>query len=275
MHRVKTLKLATVVAGAVFLGLAANGCGGSGGSGTPTAQNTLSIGLTHWWKLAGNGSDSVGALSSTPIGPVTYAAAPSGQGMVFNGTTTGISLPPATDMQFQASFTLSAWAKLTSYPTVGQIWATIIFDGDDRPGLDPYSLQVDPNGGLIFLTTSSAQAVGLYAPDPFPLKTWVFVTATYDKSTGDQALYENGVVVAENFGVKDLTPVCPLVSNEHAGVGIGTSSGFPNSIYNMGWNGEISDLKVYDRALSSSEAMQLFLQDGGQASSAKLSRRPL
>lgn len=105
--------------------------------------------MIHQWKFAGNANDSVGGLSSTPIGPVTYTTTPIGQGIVFNGSTTGISLPATGDTQFQGSFSVSVWASLKTY--TGTLWSAIIFDGDDRNGLDPYAIQVDPNGALVFL----------------------------------------------------------------------------------------------------------------------------
>ncbi len=133
------------MASATVFGMAllTSGCGGGGSSAN---SNTLSMGLIHEWKFDGNGNDAVGNLSTVPIGPVTYTTAPVGQGIVLNGTTTGINLPPAQDMQFQASFSLSAWAILYSYVDPSELWSTIIFCGDDRGGLDPYFLQVDPNG---------------------------------------------------------------------------------------------------------------------------------
>jgi hypothetical protein len=243
---------------AIALAFLSAGCGGGGGTGASITQASLQKGLIHWWKFDEDATDSIGSLSSAPLGPVTYISGAVGQAIVFNGTTTGISLPATTDMQFQASFSLSAWAKLYSYPTNSQIWATIIFDGDDRNGLDPYDLQVSPSGTLQFLTTSSTQALGVNAPTQFPLNQYVFVTGTYDKKAGIQSLYVNGVLVGQNNNVKDLTPVVPLDPTALPGVGIGVNNAFPTSAYNMGWNGEIDDLRVYNRALSSAEVQALY-----------------
>lgn len=232
-----------------------SGCGGGGGGSS--SSDTLQQGLIHWWRFNGHASDSAGNLSTTPIGPVTYTSSPTGKAIVFNGTTTGISLPPQADMQFQKSFTLSAWANLSTYPADSQIWATIIFDGDDRNGLDPYDLQVAPDGTLQFVTSGISDGMHVDG-GTFPLHTWVLVTGTYDQAKGLQTLYVNGQQVGQNKQVFDLTPVVPLVENENAGVGIGTNNGFPNSNYNMGWNGAISDLRVYNRALSAAEVQRLF-----------------
>ena len=208
--------------------------------------------------MDGNTLDSVGGLSSPAIGPVSYIESPTGGAIVFDGTNTGISLPPSPEMQFNGSFSISAWAMLKSYPTDSQIWATIIFEGDDRPGLDPYDLQVAPDGTLQFLATSSSRASGVNAPTKFPLNRWVLVTGTYDKPEGIQSLYVDGRLVAQINDVPDLTPVVPLVAFQNAGIGIGTNNAFGYSIYNMGWRGAISDLRVYNRALNDREVALLY-----------------
>ena len=236
------------------LSVALLGCGG-GGSSTPS--NALTKGLIHWWKFAGDASDLAGNLSTTPIGPVSYNAAP-GQGIVFNGTTTGINLPAAGDMMFQGSYSISAWAKLTAYVDPSELWSTIIFCGDDRNGLDPFYLQVDPNGTLQFATSSATRGLGINATAQFPLNKWVFVTGTYNAAAGVESLYVNGKLDIEALQVPGLTPVVPLDPTQNPGIGIGTNNNFPNDFYNMGWNGSISDLRIYNRPLSAGEVQALY-----------------
>lgn len=247
------IKLALTVA--ICTGLV--GCGGGGSS---SRQNSLTSGLIHWWKFDGNANDSVGNLSTTPIGPVSYITAAGGQGILFNGSTTGISLPAAPDMQFQASYSISAWAKLNAYVDPSELWSTIIFCGDDRNGLDPFFIQVDPNGTLQFETCSATAALGINATSQFPLNKWVFVTGTYNKTAGIESLYVNGKLDAEDLQVPNLTPVVPLDPTQNPGIGIGTNNNFPNDFYNMGWNGAISDLRVYNRAISAGEVQAIYSQ---------------
>ena len=233
------------------------GCGGSGGGSQ--SVSSLSSGLIHWWKFNGDASDSVGSLSTTPIGPVTYASSPTGQGIVFNGVTTGISLPPVSDMQFQGSFTVSAWASLYTIPTDSQLGSCIIFDGDDRPGLDPYALQVDSRGHMTFLITGNTDQYDYsQLTVAMPLNTMVLVTGTYDRPSGTQRLYFNGGLVGEVLHNSNLTPVVPLDPSANPGIGIGTSNAFGVSGTNEGWNGEISDLRVYNRALTGTEVSALY-----------------
>jgi|GEM_PF-1630110 len=251
-HRIRWATIPTITMGLL---LATSGCGGGGSNNQSVAVST---GLIHWWKFNGDATDSIGTLNAAPIGPVSYAASPTGQGIVFNGSTTGISLPVTTDMQFQNSFSISAWAKLNAYVDPSEIWSTIIFCGDDRGGLDPFFLQVDSNGTLQFESCSATRALGINATMQFPLNQWVHITGTYNRSTGTECLYINGKIDSANYQVPDLTPVVPLDPTQNPGIGIGTNNNFPNDFYNMGWNGEISDLRIYNRALNSAEVKAIY-----------------
>jgi hypothetical protein len=164
-------------------------------------------------------------------------------------------------MQFQGSFTLSAWANLYTIPTPSQLGSCIIFDGDDRPGLDPYALQVDSRGHMTFLITGNTDQYDYsQLTVAMPLNQMVLVTGTYDQPHGIQRLYFNGGLVGEVIHNSNLTPVVPLDPNSNPGLGIGTSNAFGVSGYNEGWNGEISDLRVYNRALSATEVRVLYNQ---------------
>lgn len=246
----KNLRIKSFVVLAVF-GASLSVCA----VGATSKQGSLTVGLVHWWKFNGNGADSVGDTNIVPIGPVNYTDAVMGEGIEFNGSNTGISLPASKEMAFEGSFTISTWALLKS-KTSGKLWQSIIFNGDDRPGLDPYALQVGPNGKLVFLTTGATHDASVEAP--FPLNKFVLVTAVYDKYAGTQSLYLDGKLVGQNTNQKDLTPVVALVDNAHAGIGIGTNNEFQKSCYNFGWNGIINDLRIYNRAISGAEVSGLY-----------------
>lgn len=94
----------------------------------------------------------------------------------------------------------------------------------------------------------------------FPLNKWVFVTGTYNKAAGIECLYVNGKLDSEDLQLPNLTPVVPLDPTQNPGIGIGTNNNFPNDFYNMGWNGAISDLRVYNRAISAGEVQSLYSQ---------------
>lgn len=244
----------------VFLSIVLSGCGGSGGG--PTGSVSLSNGLIHEWKFNGNANDSVGALNGTTVGAVTYAKGMVGQGIVLDGSTMGVTLPPVTDMQFQGSFSLSAWASIYAYPSTSQGASQIIFDGDDRGGLDPYYVSISPYGTLQFEICGAAvpnEGLPIFGGH-VPLNTFVLISATYDQPSGTMRLYENGQLVSELISDSQLTPVVPLDPTSNPGIGIGTNNAFPVSSYRYCWDGEINDLRVYNRALSASEAQALYSQ---------------
>jgi len=226
-------------------------------SGAPQTQGSLSKGLVHWWKFNGTCMDSAGELDLKPIGPIEFVRSPAGYGIDFDGSTTGISIPPFKELQFENSFSISAWAYLRSYPKNGKLWSSIIFDGDDRNGLDPYALQVNGDGKMAFLITGEPNDLSEIQA-PMPLRKFVLVTGTYDKQTGSQRLYLDGKLVGTQSEKYSLTPVCALVDGQHAGIGIGTNNGFPKGRYNFGWDGVINDLRIYDRALTIGEIQTLY-----------------
>lgn len=219
-------------------------------------QGSLNVGLVHEWKFNGNGADSIGDSTVVPIGPVSYTDAVMGEGIVLNGSNTGVNLNITKDMQFEGSFTLSAWALLKSKPSSGKMWSSIIFDGDDRPGLDPYALQVGPDGKMVFITTGAHGDSSVSAP--MPLNKFVLVTGVYDKFSGTQTLYLDGKQVAQVTGKTDLTPVVSLVEGALPGVGIGTNNQFERSRYHFGWDGIINDLRIYNRPLAATEVQGLY-----------------
>lgn len=244
----------------VCAGLALVGCGG-GGAGSSSSVS-LTNGLIHEWKFDGDATDSVGTLNGTTVGAVTYAKGILGQGIVLDGNTMAVTLPAAADMQFQGSFSLSAWANIFSYPSPSKGASQIIFCGDDRGGLDPYYMSISPYGTLQFEVCGAAvpnEGLQVFGGD-LPLNTFALISATYDQPSGTMRLYENGKLIGELLGHSDLTPVVPLDPSSNPGIGIGNNNAFPVSSYNYGWNGEIDDVRVYNRALSAAEVLALYNQ---------------
>lgn len=243
----------------ICLGLIAIGCGGSGGGISQTA--TVTAGLIHEWKFNGDATDSVGALNASVVGAATHINTNSGQAIVLDGQTMGINVQPVPDMQFQASFTISAWANLYALPSGGKLWSSLIFDGDDRAGFDAYFISVDPQANLEFgICSQASNNNGVSTGGTMPLNQWVFITATYDKAAGTMRLYQNGQLVSQLLNNKTLTPVCALDPSANPGIGIGVNNDFPHSSSNYGWDGAISDVRIYNRALSASQISALYNQ---------------
>jgi hypothetical protein len=112
----------------------------------------------------------------------------------------------------------------------------ILWRGDNRGVLDPYKLNIHPDGQLCFTVGAIGTSAVLNAP--VPLGQLVHVAATLDDATGAMKLYENGTVVAQP--VTAIRPFRDLDPNQYPGVFIGNA----DTPFNTPFNGLIDELPV-------------------------------
>ncbi|MGO8669788.1 MAG: LamG-like jellyroll fold domain-containing protein [Capsulimonadaceae bacterium] len=217
------------------------------------ADDPLKAGLIHWWPLDVDGTDTIGGLDGTVVGPVAFSPGVYGQAMVGNGQTTGIPIPDSPSMQLQGPFTLSAWVDAATFAASDQLWESVLFRGDDRSGLDPVFMSINSNE-LIFEVDSLTADDSVAAP--VSLGTFMLYTGVNNPITGEMQLYENGQLVDQNSSA--ITPIQNLDPNAKPGIGIGCNNDFPYSAYNFSFDGAIDDVRIYDRALSASEVQNLY-----------------
>ena len=209
-------------------------------------------GIVSWWTANSTAADATG-LNNATLSNVTYSSGEVGKAFSFNGNNGWAALGDPSSLAFTNSFTIEGWIKVNGLPT-NYNFGSIMFRGDDRPGLDPYQLDIVPNGDLQFqITGTPGAATGGTAnlEAPIPLGQFVHVAATLDDATGLMTLYENGTVVAQT--VTTVRPFGPLDPTQKPGVGIGNSNDLAN--YNVPFNGLIDELSVYNRALTSGEVL--------------------
>jgi outer membrane protein assembly factor BamB len=212
--------------------------------------------LVSWWTANNTAADAMG-LNNATLTNVTYATGEVGNAFSFNGVNGWAALGDPSSLAFTASFTIEGWIEVNALPSSGG-HGTIIFRGDDRPGLDPYSISVDSNGNLIFAVTNQTN-VGASVAAPIALGQFVHVAATLDDGTGAMTLYENGAVVAKN--VTTVRPFATLDPTQEPGIGIGNSNALDN--YNIPFNGLIDELSAYNRALTSGEVVGIYKAGSG------------
>src|SRR5262249_47775501 len=138
-------------------------------------------GLVSWWTGDDTAADLTGLNNLTLLNGTTYAAGEVGNAFSFDGIDDRGLLPDADSLKFTASMSIEGWVLVRAYPTTVN-FGTIVFRGDDRGGLDPYTLVVEPNGTLSFAVDSGHGAIGIAAP--IPLGQLVHVAATLDDVTG-------------------------------------------------------------------------------------------
>jgi hypothetical protein len=211
-------------------------------------------GVVSWW-TANNTANDVYGLNNATLYNVTYATGEVGQAFNFNGSNGWAALGDPSSLAFTQSFTIEGWIKVNGLPT-GYNGGSIMFRGDDRPGLDPYSLVILPNGDLQFQICGTSGGASIEAP--VPMGQFVHVAATLDDGTGAMTLYENGAVVAQT--VTPFRPFGPLDPTQEPGVGIGNSNALDN--YDIPFNGLIDELSVYNRALTAGEVFGIYKAGG-------------
>jgi hypothetical protein len=70
-------------------------------------------GLVSWWRGEGNPLDQIGGNIGNPEGNASYAPGEVGEGFVFDGTWSGVTVGNPTNLQLQ-NFTIEAWIKRAS-----------------------------------------------------------------------------------------------------------------------------------------------------------------
>ena len=179
---------------------------------------------TVWTDISGNGNN--GTLN----GGVTYNSSNAGS-LVFNGSTGYISR--ANFIGNITTFTVCHWINLSSNQTTRTIFSNYTGNGwvtgisDAATNVIKFYL----GGGT------------LYATYPLVINTWYHVCVTYNN--GNPSIYINGILNNTTTGTISFA------------VGLATN----NDIGRLGdgrqyFNGNISNIQVYNRALSASEILQ-------------------
>ncbi len=206
-------------------------------------------GLVSWWTADNTAADLRGLNNATLSNGATYAPGEVQQALDFDGMDDRASLADSDSLKFTASMTIEGWILVRAFPSPNQTHGEILFRGDDRGGLDPYSIAVESNGKFSFLVSSLS--AGIQLETPVPTGQWIHVAATLDDATGAMRIYVNGSQATQ--AVTAVRPFRDLDPASNPGIGIGNHAGYPNTPHNFPFNGLIDELSVYDRALSASE----------------------
>jgi hypothetical protein len=169
------------------------------------------------------------------------------------GTYCGVQIADRPAYALTKSLTIDAWAR----PRGNGYY--ILFRGDHRPGLDPYGLSSDGHGNYGFGICggdNSSASVNAHIESG----AWVHVAGVLDGDTGTMSFYTNGVLAAQN--TTTVRPFGDLLPDESPGVGIGNVNDGGN---NFPFVGEISEVGLYDRALSAEEVNAIYTEHAADA----------
>ena len=192
-----------------------------------------------------NTDDSVSGGQASCVDSATYTCPSAGSGkigndLVFNGSSSYMRFSNNSQINPTQAMTISVWVKPVS-------WA-----GGDRRILQKAPNDSDPASSQYRLSSSGGQLAfaitgfnTLTAPLP-PTNTWSHLVALYDGSS--LKLYQNGQLVSSTSASG------PIPTTNYA-LFIGTKTNSSPS-YNY-FNGEIDEVRLYNRALNLSEIQTL------------------
>jgi autotransporter-associated beta strand protein len=170
-------------------------------------------------------------------------------------TTDYISVPDSTSLDSITAttkkFTLAAWVKLSAAP--GANGAAILCKGNGGNG-EAWCLDVYQSKFRVFVRSSSSSTMNVSSTFNAAVGTWYHVVGTYDSgaSANKEILYINGVANANSGSGTTAT----ILANTHV-LSIGNrQSG--STTYNIPFPGTIDEVRIYNRALSASDVLQLY-----------------
>lgn len=217
------------------------------------AQSGAPAGIVSWWTGDGTPNDATGANPGTLSGGIGYTAGAVSQAFDLDGNTGHVSIGDPASLRLTTGITIEAWIRPTAGPRASDVLASIVTKWSqkwwDDPDSDSYGLWLIEEGGQLQLFSALHQPGGL---EPHinggnvPLNVWSHVAMTFDSATGAYAIYVNGVSVASFVSPGPLfaTSAAVLVGRE--------ASGIPRP-----FTGQLDEVTIYDRALTSAELQSI------------------
>jgi subtilisin-like proprotein convertase family protein len=230
--------------------------------GRPVANNPAG-----WWKAEGNTLDSSGNGNNGGMqGGLLYTNGEVGQAFSFDGTSAGVVIPGSSSLDVGANgeFTIEGWIEPDSVTSATEQPLVAWNNGTGNLGVHFQINQPVGNGGTgpgsFFSTISDTTGAPhniVSPPNVLSTTIWNHVALTYDRASGNAALYLNGnVESAPNLGV-----FTPLTSSNYS-LYLGYVPPVPGFAVNY-LPGLMDETAVYASALS-----QLQIQDIYAAGSA-------
>jgi hypothetical protein len=209
-------------------------------------------GLVGWWRAESNGNDAAGTNNAFSLPNVQYASGVVGQAFAFDpqnypyGVYTGVRIADQPYYALTNSLSIEAWIRPRGPGYV------IFYRGDNRVGIDPYSLGTGLDNILGF-TITDANGTSVSVAAPLTYDQWWHVAGTLDGASGKMSLYTNGTLAAQITTA--VRPFGPLIPQDSPGIGIGNvNDGFNN----FPFRGDIDEVALYDRALSGAEITAIY-----------------
>jgi choice-of-anchor C domain-containing protein len=216
---------------------------------TPTNCVSLPSGLVAWWRGDGDAEDATSAHDGELLFGTTFSPGVSGQAFTFDLSRARVSIPDSDAFKLTNSLSFEGWINVASYAP-----GIIFIRGDNRGGLDPYHMSIQPSGQLYWgIHTEDNNVAGLLSPGVMSTGVWTHVAAVLDGATGNMGLYVNGSLV--NQTNTSLRPLRDLDPNWEPAIGIGNAGG---TFHHFPYHGSVDEWALYSRALSTAEIQGIY-----------------
>jgi hypothetical protein len=176
---------------------------------------------------------------------------PGGVGFDFDGKLSGLMFPDNSSLSFDSQLTIAAWIRPRAYPVFSG--SQVVFRGDDRDSLDPYTLVIHPDGTINF-SVMDEQGHAVKVSAPIALNRWTHVVASLgselyllDRKAGKLTLWLDGRRVSVASG--GTRPFLQLNPRAAPGLGVGNVQ-HDKGPHNQPFNGTLADLRIWDRVVS-------------------------
>ncbi len=216
-------------------------------------------GLVGWWAGEGNALDSTGVNNGVQQGGVTSVPGEVGLGFSLDGTTADVEVPasPSLDVGLGAGFTVEAWIMPSD---LSQGRPIVEWNTGDTNNLYAYnahfwmSLPLPAGTGAGCLFANLVDTFGNNHPfssaaNLLTSNSFQHIALTYDKSSGQAAMYLNGSPVAQQY----LGSFTPQTSSD---LYLGCRPAGSGSV--MRFAGKMDEVSLYRRALSAAEILSIY-----------------
>lgn len=219
-------------------------------------QVTYSSLVGHWKLDDGAGTKALdssgnGLAATFTTGPTWVPGHIGPYAVDFPGNSLGIKNAYSTDYAISGSMTVCAWAKPRTISGGGRIVSKGAGSSNRGWEFQPTS------GGWYEFALATTKTTHIYleaaATDCDIVGKWTHVTCVYDASVPMMSIYTNGVLA--NTKTEDV-PTSQYVNTSY-GIGIGAR---PLNSYQVPFDGQIDDVRLYSSALSAAEIAALAVQ---------------
>jgi hypothetical protein len=218
----------------------------------PSAASASSGPVGDWALNEGSGTvvaDSSGfGDNGVTSGGVSWTAGPGASALSFDGATGQVRFPDAPQLEPSTTVSVAAWVARTGSPGA---YKYVLAKGGNRCISASYGLYSGPSGGLEFYVSRGRGTTYARSPDAGPGVWdghWHLVVGTFDGTT--IRLYVDGGEVST--GTQYPGPIEYLLSDTND-LFIGAYPSCPNENF----PGTISDVRVWNRALSATDVSSL------------------